>query len=183
MGTMEGLKRKAVLLSLIEKMDKNNSWCGETHVQKCSYFLQEGLGIPMGYDFILYKHGPFSFDLRDELSEMRSNSFLILQPQYPYGSSFSFGSLADDLKKQFPKTIAKYEPALTYVAENISRNKVYELEKIATALYVVKEERIDKKRACAKRMNEIKPHISVEDAKVACERVDALLRNWEMSRS
>jgi uncharacterized protein YwgA len=183
MATMEGLKRKAVVLSLIEKMDKNNSWCGETHVQKCSYFLQEGLGIPLGYDFILYKHGPFSFDLRDELTEMRSNNFVVLQPQYPYGPSLSYGDLADDLKKQFPKTIAKYESALNYVAKNISRNKVNELEKLATALYIIKEERIVKKIACAKRMNEIKPHITLEDAKAACEDVDQLLRKWETSRS
>ncbi|MCL6557372.1 MAG: hypothetical protein K6U74_00970, partial [Firmicutes bacterium] len=65
---LPSLKRKALLLSLVKAMESQGSWCGETHIQKCSYFLQAMLGVPLGFEFILYKHGPFSFDLRDELT-------------------------------------------------------------------------------------------------------------------
>jgi hypothetical protein len=57
---MEDNTRQVVLLSLLETMGARGSWCGETHVQKCTYFLQEALDVPLGLSFVLYKHGPFS---------------------------------------------------------------------------------------------------------------------------
>ena len=38
--SLSGVKRQTVLLSLIEKMKVNGSWCGETHIQKCGYFCK-----------------------------------------------------------------------------------------------------------------------------------------------
>ncbi|MDA8161657.1 MAG: hypothetical protein M0022_01945 [Desulfobacteraceae bacterium] len=171
----QGLKRKAVLLSLIEAMNREESWCSETHIQKCIYFLQEGFGVPTGYEFILYKHGPFSFELRDELAEMQANDFINIKPQPPYGPSFLLGPLASALKERFPKTLKKYKKSYKYVAENISKGNVSDLEKIATALYIIKEEKIEKMNACARRLNAIKPHISIDDAYDACIRVTNLL--------
>jgi len=49
---MDSLKRTAIILELIERMKEQGSWCGETHIQKCSYFLQEMMAVPMGFDFI-----------------------------------------------------------------------------------------------------------------------------------
>jgi len=75
---MEGARRQAVVLSLIEKMYSNGSWCGETHIQKSIYFLQEMLGVPTDFDYILYKHVPFSFGLSDLLLAQRANLFVKL---------------------------------------------------------------------------------------------------------
>jgi hypothetical protein len=60
---MNRLQRAVVLLSLLERLKERGSWCGETHLQKSAYFLQDMLSAPLGFDFILYKHGPFAFDL------------------------------------------------------------------------------------------------------------------------
>jgi len=70
---MDRLRRAALLTQLIERLRRRGSWCGETHVQKATLFLQDLTRIPMGFDFILYKHGPFSFDLRDELTSLRAD--------------------------------------------------------------------------------------------------------------
>ena len=103
--SMERFGRAAVLLSLIEKLRDGDSWCGETHVQKGTYFLQDLLGVPLEFDFILYKHGPFSFDLSDEISWMRANDLLRLQPQQrPYGPKLIPGENAELLKKTYPQT-------------------------------------------------------------------------------
>ena len=69
---MERLQRAAVLLSLIEQLKDRGSWCGDTHIQKTTYFLQELLKVPLGFEFILYKHGPYSFDLEDEITALRA---------------------------------------------------------------------------------------------------------------
>ena len=71
MTKLEGWTQKALLAELIEKLQENGSWCGETHVQKCAYFLEDLLGVPVGCEFVLYKHGPYSFDLHDALIEMK----------------------------------------------------------------------------------------------------------------
>jgi len=73
---MNRLKRDVVILSLIENLKKKGSWCGETHIQKATYFLQELFDFPLGFEFILYKHGPFSFDLSDKLTAMRADMLL-----------------------------------------------------------------------------------------------------------
>ena len=53
------MQQDAVLLSLINEMKAEGSWCGETHNQKATYFLRELLGVPMNFEFILYEHGDY----------------------------------------------------------------------------------------------------------------------------
>ena len=43
------MAKRALLVSLVEKMKNGGSWCGETHVQKCVYFLQQLLKVPMNF--------------------------------------------------------------------------------------------------------------------------------------
>ena len=86
---MERLKRSALVIALIEQLRNKGSWCGETHIQKTIYFLQELLRVPLGFEFILYKHGPYSFDLSDELTAMRADELVELKLQQPYGPSVS----------------------------------------------------------------------------------------------
>lgn len=178
---MEDTRRQAVVLSLIEKMDLYGSWCGETHIQKSLYFLQEMLRVPTDFDFILYKHGPFSFDLRDELNVMRANMIIELHSKpYPYGPSLLPGEAADRLKELYPKTTKAYEQQVDFITKNLSRFRVAELERLATALYVTLEEGQEKSvRVRAKRINELKPHVRIEEAKLAVEEVDALMKDSE----
>ena len=80
---MKQMQKNAVILSLINRLKEKGSWCGGTNIQKASYFLQEMLGVELGFDFILYKYGPYSFELTDELTAMRANSFLHLEIRDP----------------------------------------------------------------------------------------------------
>jgi uncharacterized protein YwgA len=62
---MKEAQNRAILVTLIKSLRSKGSWCGETHIQKAAFFLQQLTGVPIDFDFILYKHGPFSFDLRE----------------------------------------------------------------------------------------------------------------------
>jgi hypothetical protein len=64
--------RSAILLDLAAQLREHGSWTGETHVQKAAYFLHELLGVPSGLRFVLYRHGPFSFDLRASLNKLEA---------------------------------------------------------------------------------------------------------------
>ena len=46
------------------------SACGESHIQRTAFFLQQLTLVPLGLAFRLWKHGPYSFDLKDEISEL-----------------------------------------------------------------------------------------------------------------
>jgi hypothetical protein len=173
---MDGLKRTAVILELIEKMKEWGSWCGETHIQKCSYFLQEMMRVPMEFDFILYKHGPFSFDLRDELTAMRADNLLALHIRaYPYGPSLLPGSAAEIVMKRYPKTRAKYKSQIDFVGKTFAPKGVVELERLATAFYITKEQgeeqSVERRAQC---IHQLKPHISLEEARLAVEDIDFL---------
>ena len=63
---MKLLKRNVMVLTLARKIRNRGSWCGETHLQKAVYLLQDLAGVETGLEFVLYKHGPFSFGLRDQ---------------------------------------------------------------------------------------------------------------------
>ena len=48
---MKRLQRAAIVTELAEQLTAQGSWCGETHLQKATYFLQELLEVPTGFEF------------------------------------------------------------------------------------------------------------------------------------
>ncbi len=174
---MKRLQRASVLTALAEKLRGNGSWCGETHIQKAAFVLQELMGVPTGFYFILYKHGPFSFDLRDELTEMRADGLMELVPQpYPYGPSLHPTKRSEKLRKQFSKTIEKNISAIEFVARKLGNKDVAELESLSTALLVTHElEGEASPEDRAKRLHELKPHLDLNQASSAVEEIDGLI--------
>src|SRR5437773_6101487 len=108
--TMTKGKKTAIVAALTHRLRSRGSWCGETHIQKATYFLQELLQVHTGFEFILYKHGPFSFDLRDTITEMRADGVLeIHQQPYPYGPSLIVSEQQfAEIQRRFPNTLSKY---------------------------------------------------------------------------
>jgi len=175
---MDRVRRGAILLQLISKMKDNGSWCGETHLQKAIYIAETLGGLETGYEFILYKHGPFSFDLRDELTALRADEVLFLQPRGSYGPTYETTDGASNWVERYPKTLAKYKQALDFATESIGSKGVKELERLTTALYVLtgpraKQEMLSQDRAAA-RITELKPHIQHREAARAVEQAEEL---------
>ncbi len=169
-------QRAVILFHLIDSLRDENSWCGETHIQKASYLLTELCGIPIEGDFILYKHGPFSFDLRDELTALRADGLLMIEPQPPYGPRFKVSPAGESLKERFPKTLRSYRKYIESVAEVVGRNGVSELECLATALYITRNnhEMISEGKR-AQELHSLKPHVPLETAKQAIKEMDHII--------
>ena len=171
---MTKLKRAALVAALADKLCEQGSWCGETHLQKATYLFQEMLGVPLEYEYVLYKHGPFSFDLRDELTEMQATEILTVVPQpRPYGPRLFTGEGAEQLRRRFPRTIRKYDPQLQFIAEEVAAKGVTALERLATAYWVT----VNVPGSTAERakfMNELKPHITVDAADHDLERIQQI---------
>jgi len=158
---MKRMQKAAVLVSLTKRLHEGGSWCGETHVQKATYFLQELLSVPCGFEFVLYKYGPFSFDLRDELTALCADGVFELVPQpAPYGPKIAPSQLGEKLEKLYPKTLSEYGRQLSFVAEKLDDKDASELERLATALFVTLEGPAQTVQERAQRIREFKPHVN-----------------------
>ncbi|MDD2473151.1 MAG: hypothetical protein PHR49_04090 [Methanoculleus sp.] len=174
---MKPTQRDGLLFELIDELTRYGSWCGETHIQKAAYFLEEMMEIPLGFSYVLYKHGPFSFDLSDELALMRADALLEwkIQPA-PYGNSLKTTEEGEKRKARVPKTLEKYHPAISFVSRKFGNQGVKDLEKISTALYVTRELQNQNCEARARRITELKPHVPYSEAKEAVRFVDEMFR-------
>lgn len=174
---MERLPKAAILTKLIQKLREKNSWCGETHIQKATYFLQRMMQVPLEFDFILYKHGPFSFDLRDELTSMRADELIELEPQSPYGPRIAPTDRCGYIQSLYSKTLAQYEDRLGFVADKVGIKGVAELECLATAFYVIEnkngESSPDER---AQEITRLKPHVTHGKALSAVKAIDEIMK-------
>ena len=180
---MDRVRNGVVLAKLIEILRERGSWCGETHVQKATFFLQELMGVPTEFNFILYKHGPFSFELRDQLTALRADGLVRLEAQFS-GTKLVPTERATYVQSLYARTIEQYEPAIEFVAGRLGDKNAGELERLGTAYYVTTrvtgagasvEER-------ARRITALKPHVSPQQARLAVEAVEGLLEGVEATR-
>lgn len=173
---MSRLVQEAILAGLARRLDAQGSWSGETHIQKAAYLTHELFSVPFDFEFILYKHGPFSFELRDELGSMEADRLLERQPQpAPYGPRFLVTERGCDLEERLTQTMSRYAAGLDWTAEQLGSRGVAELERLATALWVTREDEAEDVEERAQALCEIKPHISREDAVAAIEEIDRMI--------
>jgi hypothetical protein len=171
------LAQEAVIVGLARRLHDRGSWTGETHLQKATYLLHELWDVPFDFEFILYKHGPFSFQLRDELGSMRADRLLDREVQAPpYGPRIVVSERGRELEERFARTMERYGGALDWVADRLGDRGVMELERLATALWVTKDmpdEATITDRAAA--LTAVKPHVASSDAAAAVREIDELL--------
>jgi hypothetical protein len=179
MNDNENLERQALLLLLMKALWSRDSWCGETHVQKTTFFLDELTNHNVGYSFILYKHGPYSFQLSEDLSMMEARQFLedkIVSPSY--GPRLKPNPAAEVLLSPFGRRAQGLRDAISFVVDKLSDCSVATLERLGTALYVTQRENLGDAAARARRIHQVKPHVSETQALDAVNRVDAILKEW-----
>jgi uncharacterized protein YwgA len=174
---MERFKKIIILLQIIEALRKGGSWCGETHVQKATYSLQKLKGVPLNFQFVLYKHGPFSFDLRDELTAMRADGLIEFKiVNESYGPRLVITERGQTIQKQFANNVSEYLESIQFIGSNLGDKGVVELEKLATALYVTKDMGIQEKDTRVRKIVELKPHINEPEAEKAVNAIDSLIK-------
>jgi uncharacterized protein YwgA len=171
---MERLSNNAVTLKLLNSLREHGSWGGETHLQKAAYLLKEIHSVPLDNEFVLYKHGPFSFDLRDELAQLRAAGQIQVEPQpAPFGPKLGISRVGQNLLQRLQHRWEPYKEQIEQVAQWLSGYGVKKLEQLATALYVVCELPDADAASWQSRLQEYKPHVSDEEARAAIGEVCA----------
>ena len=173
---MDRVKRAALITCLVQQLRGQGSWCGETHVQKAVYFLQTLLHVPLQLQFVLYKHGPFSFELRDDLTGFRADELLALE-LYPYGPRLAVTKQGRYIQSIRAITLAKYKGRIDFVAKQLGDKDVRALERLATALFVTRNFGAVTARAVRSReLTRLKPHIPATAATKSMKELDRLMR-------
>lgn len=173
MNRLSYSSRCALIVNLVNELHFHGSWCGETHIQKAMYISQDLAKTNFGYKFVMYKHGPFSFDLKDELAAMRANGIIEFAfPQRGYGPSIHVTPFGERVYDTNQENIENYCVVNNFVAKWLATSDVRELERLATAYYVTKKNPRDSIVERAKKINSIKPHIDIAAAEEAIKIVE-----------
>ena len=177
---MDRLRNAALITRLIKELRIAESWCGETDIQKSVYFLQELYKVPLGYEFVLYKHGPFSFGLRDELTSFRADVLIELEIEWPYGPRIMFTDRSVRIQKLRSLTVKKFEKQIVFIAGYFGRRSVLDLERLATILFLkLKSGNDAAPEHLCNRLTELKPHISMDDAYRAYNEIEGIFDSTE----
>ena len=163
---MDNLRKAALLTRLIERLREKGSWCGETHVQKAVYFAQAVAGVDMGYEFVLYRHGPFSFDLRSDLAGLRADGMTELEIEYPYGPRIVTTDQAGYIQGFYSRTLEKTQKEIDFVVDRIGDKGVVDLERLGTGFFLSRSNALKdaSEEKIAQRVHDLKRHISPREA-------------------
>jgi len=167
-------KKHALILGVIEGLNRHGSWTGKTHVQKAMALLNAKADIALPFQFVLYKHGPYSFDIEEELEQMKGYAAVVSESVPGYGVMLRAGEMAGFVKRQAPLSDQEKE-AIERVSAFVGGGNVIELERIATAAWIRTREKIQDADRVVARLHELKPHVSMQEAAAAARRVALLL--------
>lgn len=174
---MRQRQKIALILQLMEKMWDQDSWCGETHIQKNVFFLQELFNVPLEYEFVLYKYGPFSFEISYLIPEMQSGGLVELVPQSGFGPKIKVTNRGWEYHHLYDYDIDRFQERTGFVAETLGGKGVGDLERVATGFFITIgfEYTKDWVEERARKLIELKPHIEFSPAVDAINEVDRII--------
>lgn len=152
---MSELNGYAIVLRAVRCLNAAKSWTGKTHVIKSLYIASTKTALP--FEFVLFKHGPYSFDANDAIESMSAVGFLNLTATPPYGVQLKPGRFEGLLDESVdPSTVAVVDRAIELVG-NVG---VQELEAFATSIWVAEKNGFEGNDAWLKAVKELKPHLA-----------------------
>jgi uncharacterized protein YwgA len=171
---MSDSDRTKVLLCVLQSLKTAGSWCGETHVQKALFLCQNVAHVPSDFKYVLYKHGPYSFELSEHLQQLIADNLVCVRARPPYGPSLE---LNDEAKSIVEKARSRQNlmKGIDFISRKVGTKNVAELERLATAVYLREKYRDQSStEAMTKVLTSVKPHVPVQSAREAFTEADAI---------
>lgn len=149
-------------------LNKEKSWTGRIHIQKLLYLTKQLGNESVPFQFRFHFYGPYSESLDEAIREAADLGILAeARPQPGYGPSYSSSS-----EIQTKAARSADFTLLEKVASKLGAKSSSDLELIATAIWVLYNEKPDSSLAIdaiAERVRELKP-------RYAAERVNEMVR-------
>src|SRR5947209_20546127 len=88
---------------MIESLRSLGSRAGKTALIKGLFIAEAEGSVEIPFEFFLYKHGPYSTDIEDNIDQMKSYGALKLEPAFDgYGVHLSPAEMASFVYQQRP---------------------------------------------------------------------------------
>ena len=135
--------------------------------------------MPTGFKFILYKFGPFSFDLRESLNVLVADKLLSLRVQpNPYGPRYLPAESGQRLIDELGSDVASYARQVQFVADKLGKKGVADLERLATALFIWRRQN-ESWANLEQEIHRIKPHVTLEKAGAAVVELKGIVAEYQ----
>ncbi|GMV88921.1 MAG: hypothetical protein AMXMBFR81_18520 [Chthonomonas sp.] len=152
---MSGSESFAVILRAVRGLNGVGSWTGKTHVIKSLYIASTRARLP--FEFVLFKHGPYSFDLNDAIESMSAVELLDVQSTPPYGVKLAPGRMEAAIDPALEDEVSQ---AVDQAVGAVGCSEVKELEAFATSIWVAERGQTTQDEAAWLRaVKELKPHL------------------------
>lgn len=157
-----------LILGVVAKLTRNGRRIGNTHVHKVLYFVQHGLGVPVDFKHKLYRHGPYSEELASTLRVMVDRGYLVRNSEP--GSRDGYYMVDSRATPRTP-----YEAQLDFATRTFASWDRKRLESVMTTLWFRRTFPFEDDAEVRSRLCKLKPHITPDEAKKACQDLDLVL--------
>jgi uncharacterized protein YwgA len=162
-----------LVLEMIAQSNHVGGWCGDSYIQKVSYIAKAVLNMPLSVPFVLYKRGPYSFELKSLLLEMRASRLVMLVPDGHYGPSFV---IIDNILTQRLRTnVSQYSASVARLVKDLSRKSIADLEAFSTAIMFWGSQQNNPDKYVDE-LNRLLPSLSRSDAAATVEEAHEFLK-------
>jgi len=144
----------AIVLKAVHGLNAAKSWTGKTHVIKTLYIASTKADLP--FEFVLFKHGPYSFDANDAIEFMSAIKLLSLTATPPYGVQLKPGRLESVIDVDVDPRVIE---AIDRAVESVGDSDVKQLEAFATSIWVLEKQKPIHDAEWLKAVKELKPHL------------------------
>jgi len=132
-------KKSAIILKLVSEWNKKSNYkMSRITIQKMCYFA-EAVSVPLGYRFSVFKYGPYSQDLFDQIDDMIMYG-LLSEENKDNGnkdnvSLFSTTDLANDLLASYDDFLCLYDDKINFLTNYFKDMSLRDLELFSTIHY------------------------------------------------
>ena len=134
---------------------------------------------------MIYKFGPYSFDLAHLIGEIHSYRLVELMLQWGFRPKIKVTRYGEEFYEDVNDLCCKYYKQIEFVTEELGSKNVGELERLATGLHITLDEKVKDKTVenRSRRLNHLKPHIKLNDANIVMGEVDSLIERAKSAQN
>jgi uncharacterized protein len=173
------MEKFGLIVTLAQRIQGKNSRFGKTALQKLVYLAQETQGVPSGYQFTFYNHGPFSSELAGDLSYL--DSLGVVNVSYVDNGWGGFiikaGPEAEETLDHAKEFVGPNNVSINRVVSDFGTMTAKELELSATIVFVASDFR---RRghdvngdALVTQVHDLKPQFSEREISAAIQELKA----------
>ena len=155
-------KLLALRLSAVERIVSLCGDTGKTKIQKITYFLQEAVGVQLGYPFRMHYYGPYSDDLDGIVSLAQMMGYIEIKPDLNgFGYHVTLGSESGNLAFGKPDLPPDLEQSMTSAAKTLGNLDTPQLELYASIHLISRSRKEPHKDEVLETVHRLKPKFSL----------------------